>query len=73
MALELHMVSSQVTLRRGTEPWAEIETQRGIRRMALDPSLWGERIARGMGPTAPDPLFRHVLMKSEQLRTALGA
>lgn len=73
-ATTLHMELSgqDVTLTRGSEPYAYLQTQRGLRKMALDPSTLGERIARAMGPRAFDPTFPGVFARTRQLLRATG-
>jgi hypothetical protein len=70
--LEMHLAGQSVKLSRGVEPYAILETVKGVRRMALDPSSLGERIARAMGPRAFDPLFPRVLARTVELLRVAG-
>jgi glucose-6-phosphate dehydrogenase assembly protein OpcA len=73
MELRLQSQGPDVVLRRGSAPVAELETRRGTRQMALDPSTLGERLARAMAPNAPDPLMERALALALELLPAEAA
>ncbi len=70
--LQMQLADQDVTLTRGSEPYAFLQTLRGLRKMALDPSTLGDRIARAMGPRAFDPAFPAVFARTRQVLRATG-
>ena len=74
-ATELLLTTSKGNIRlcRGKEPHVVVESLgHDGRAMALDPSTLGERIARAMGPRAPDALYTKAWKRSAELLGILG-